>query len=312
MKLSELVAYRNALDKFKVSDIQLDSARQLSIILHEVESNQLQIANSTNTLKEDSNNITQAFTHFGNTLEEIKRQLSELIETHEKAYFAESYRMYDEEMCHETAQWILNRKMPISPTARSLIDTRIRSYSDWKYPGMVIRPALENFIQDMVSFDPLYIVDREHDLLAPALENFPIEYQRRLRPYYISESFDNEILGKIPDEQFGFCLAYNFFEFKPFEILKKYLTEIYTKLRPGGILAMTFNDCDRAHCVALVEAHFTCYTPGSMVRNLAETIGYEQVFNWHDNGNLTWLELKKPGKLSSIRGGQTLAKVMPK
>jgi SAM-dependent methyltransferase len=148
--------------------------------------------------------------------------------------------------------------------------------------------------------------------LIPAINKFPIEYQRRLRHYYARESLDGNILESIPENQFGVCLAFNFFEFKPFEILKKYLQEIYHKLKPGGVLIMSYNDCDRAHCVALVEAHFTCYTPGSMVKNFAESIGFEQLYHWNDRGNLTWLELRKPGTLSTLRGGQTLAKVVSK
>ena len=164
----------------------------------------------------------------------------------------------------------------------------------------------------MVSLDPLYLIDREHGLLVPTLERFTPEYQRRLRPYYIRENANFPILDKIPNGQFGFCLVYNFFEFKQLEILKIYLGEIYQKLRQGGILAMTFIDCDRAHCVALAESGFACYTPGSLVRELIRSLGYEIVFDWNDNGNLTWLELKKPGELDSIRGGQTLAKIVAK
>jgi hypothetical protein len=116
----------------------------------------------------------------------------------------------------------------------------------------------------------------------------------------------------LPDNQFGICVAFDFFNFKPFEIVKQYLIEIHEKLRPGGTLAMTFNDCDRAHCVALVEKNFCFYTPGTRVKATAKSIGYRQIFSWTDTGNLTWLELRKPGELESIRGGQTLAKIVNK
>jgi hypothetical protein len=108
------------------------------------------------------------------------------------------------------------------------------------------------------------------------------------------------------------CLAFNFFEFTSIEVLEQYLKNIFNKLRPGGILAMTFNDCDRAHCVALVEKNFCFYTPGQRVKATAKSIGYRQIFSWTDMGNLTWLELRKPGELESIRGGQTLAKIVNK
>ena len=164
----------------------------------------------------------------------------------------------------------------------------------------------------MVGLDPLYLVDTHYDLLTPCMEKYPEAYQRRLRPYVINERATVPILHKIPDNQFGACLVYNFFNFRPLEVIKRYLEEILQKLRPGGTLIMTINDCDRDKGVMLVEQHYTCYTPGYLIINLAQSLGYELVIKWHDDGPSTWIELKRPGDLTSLRGGQTLAKIMPK
>jgi hypothetical protein len=75
---------------------------------------------------------------------------------------------------------------------------------------------------------------------------------------------------------------------------------------------MTFNDCDRVAAVELVENYYSCYTPGYLVRELASSIGYEIAFEWHDNHAVTWLEIRRPGQLSSLKGGQTLAKIVEK
>jgi predicted methyltransferase len=42
--------------------------------------------------------------------------------------------------------------------------------------------------------------------------------------------------SKLPDAQFGLVFAYNYFNFRPFEMMKKYFAEIYQKLKPGGML----------------------------------------------------------------------------
>ena len=107
-------------------------------------------------------------------------------------------------------------------------------------------------------------------------------------------------------------MAYNYFDHRPFEIIQKYLTEIYTKIRPGGALLMTFNDCDRWPAVVAAERNIMCYTPGWMVRDWAQSLGFTIEFDWNENGTWSWLELRKPGKFQSVRGGQTLAKIMPK
>jgi SAM-dependent methyltransferase len=177
---------------------------------------------------------------------------------------------------------------------------------------MIIRPGTETYIQDLVASDPLYLVDESHDLLAPAMELFNEQYQNRLRPYTIDERNSESILSKLPNGQFGLCLAYNFFEFKPLEIVRKYMTEVYQKLKPGGTFIITFNDCSRDKAVMLAEQRYACYTPGGLIKELAANIGYVQKFSWDNDGPTTWLELKKPGTLTSLRGGQTLAKIINK
>jgi SAM-dependent methyltransferase len=158
----------------------------------------------------------------------------------------------------------------------------------------------------------LYLVDESHDLLQPAVSQFNEQYQQRLRTYAINERSGEEILGGLPNGQFGLVLAYNFFNFRPFEVIRTYLAEIYQKLRPGGMLAMTFNDCDKTKGVMLVEQHFCCYTPGYLVRELAQSLGFQVAFSWSDQGPTTWVELQKPGNFVSLRGGQALAKIIPK
>jgi hypothetical protein len=177
---------------------------------------------------------------------------------------------------------------------------------------MIIRPGLETFVSDMVSFDPLYLVDQDQELLFPSILQFPEQYQRRLRPYVVNERDESlPILAQLPDNQFGMCLAYNFFNFKPLTVMEKWLGELYTKLRPGGRLMMTFNDCDNEKAVKLAENYYACYTPSRMVRDIALKHGYEIYFVWNDNLPSTWMELQKPGSLSSLRGGQALARAIP-
>jgi SAM-dependent methyltransferase len=197
---------------------------------------------------------------------------------------------------------------------RTIFRSRLRKYTDWKYSAMCIRPALEDFVDDMVACDPLYLIDLSHEHLLPALGRFNEKYQNRLRTYTVNEdlSHDNKILGRIPDNQFGLCFAFYYFNFRPIEYIKKWLTEIYQKLKPGGVLAMTFNDCDRSSAVLHVESMFCTYTPGYLIYELANTIGYEIEFVWHDNREITWVEFKKPGQLETLKGGQTLAKIVSK
>jgi SAM-dependent methyltransferase len=321
MKLSELVAYRNHLSGFDVNTIQYTARHKLEEIVYNVQNSVIQPRAFTQTLQEDQTRVITAFDHFSSTLVELISELDSMIETAEKTQYAESTRLYNEAVARygrldeptnkKVNQQILDRRMPMTADVQQMISNRIKSYVDWKYPGLIIRPGVETFISDLVALDPLYLVDYSTELLQPALSTFPEEYQRRLRVYE-QDPCSTNVLDTLPDNQFGMCLAFNFFEFTTLEVVEQYLRNIFNKLRPGGILAMTFNDCDRAHCVALVEKNFCFYTPGNRVKAIAKSIGYRQMFSWTDMGNLTWLELRKPGELESIRGGQTLAKIVNK
>ena len=104
----------------------------------------------------------------------------------------------------------------------------------------------------------------------------------------------------------------NFYHYKPIEIIKVYLAEIYNKLKPGGTVAFTFNNCDYASGVKLVERKFMCYTPGTLIMSWSNDIGYDLVQTYRIDSAFTWVELRKPGALSSLRGGQSLARIVAK
>jgi SAM-dependent methyltransferase len=91
----------------------------------------------------------------------------------------------------------------------------------------------------------------------------------------INDWKDTEILAAIPTNQFGLVFAYNYFNWKPIEIIERFLIEIYQKLRPGGALIFTYNECDNWYGVGAVENAWMCYTPGSRIQTIARNLGYK-------------------------------------
>ena len=304
-KLSELVNFKTQLDLMSTNALRDTNNLELDKITH-----LFSLENYNNLLDQRKLDIQKSFDAFELELEKLKDIVKQEISVLEKPEFQKSYILYEGEFGN-SAEYILNLRKHKIPNPE-LFQARLSRYIDWQHSAMIIRPGIENFIDSMVALDPLYLVDLSHDYLAPALSKFNSQYQNRLRTYTVKEDLDQEILGQIPNDQFALCFAYNYFNFRPFEILKKYLDEIYQKLTPGGVLVMTFNDCDRASAVQLVENFYCCYTPGYLVRDLAVSMGYEIEYSWNDPGPTTWLELKKPGRITSLKGGQTLAKVLPK
>jgi SAM-dependent methyltransferase len=212
----------------------------------------------------------------------------------------------------ETNEYILNRGLMIDADTSMVMQQHIKNYSDWRLPGMIIRPALESHIEYMVPMDPLYVVDQHQDLLKPAVEKWTSDYQRRLRQYVINDYTCQRPLQELPDNQFGLIFAYNFLNYKPIEVIERYLQDFFAKLRPGGVAMFTFNNCDLPQGMGLAEKHFMCYTPGRRVQQIADKIGFENVYDQRGPNNISWFEIKKPGEIYSLRGGQTLAKIVRK
>lgn len=311
MRLSDLVQLRNNLRDISQEDAAASVRSILAPILHMVETNQELLDESSMSLKDDLDQVLEKIRSFDQDLDKIFHSIDQSINDVQPTYFAESYLLYDKYMRKDSTELILNRRFSLTPSAQSYITARIQRHSNWKYPGMVIRPGLEGWEELLVGLDPLYLVDQTHDLLEPIRTKFTQDYQRRLRYYAINED-DEEILKHLPKGQMAFCLAYNFFGSKPLEVVRKYLSEIFAILRPGGTFGFTFVDGDRPGGARLVERNFVCYTPESMIRNLAESLGYEIGPLYHIDAANSWLEIQKPGELTGLRGGQSLAKIIEK
>ena len=73
---------------------------------------------------------------------------------------------------------------------------------------------------------------------------------------------------------------------------------------------MTYNNCDLANGVIRAEHCWMLYTPRRLIEKHAVDLGFELVTAHDGKGDVSWLELKKPGDLASLRGGQTLAKIL--
>jgi SAM-dependent methyltransferase len=285
-------------------------------VLHQVTSHEIQFYDVTDQLIDNLNTIQDSVEKFDQTLGELKISLKKMIGELEPSYLANSYQLYSESAGHDTAEYILDRRFALPEEQQAYVLARILPHSNWKFPGLILRPGLEPWTEKLVGLDPLYVIDESWALLEPTKAKFNSEYASRLRFYLVDEfrnqDQDQPLLKSLPDSQLSFCLAYNFFHYKPFELVKTYLKEIFEKLRPGGVVAFTFNNCDLPGAVELAERNFMCYTPGVLICQVAELIGFEVVEQKNLTAATTWLELCKPGELATLRGGQALAKIVAK
>ena len=311
MRLSEIVAHKNIIDHLTVSDIAENISLGLDSIVEIIKRAQLSVDEQLEDLDTSKFVIDNVLFNYENIIESIKVAALHAIENQEDAYFKQSKSLY-ENMRHEEIDYILARTKPIGNTTKDLIDARSKLYTDWKFPGMIIRPGHDPHVNNLVALDPLYVVDTHAELLLPAVNSFTTEYQARVRRYVIAEYTESPIFKDLPKNQFGFVFSHNYFQYKPIEILQDYITEMFELLRPGGVFGFTYNDCDFAHAVRLAEQHFHCYTPGRLIKQHALDQGFDIVFEYHGEDNVHWLELQRPGEKNSLRGGQSMAAIVSK
>ena len=310
MKLSQVVAYLNMLESSNMDPAYGNITDKLDDILHAVKNRDVQYHSTTAELDERLAEVKHSISKFDQSLQTLKQQLKNDVDRLAPEYYAESRKRYEQEMCFETVEHLINRKLSIEFNDYERLRNVIKTYTDWRLPGMVLGSRQETFVEDMVPMDPLYLVDHDKELLNAAMRPFTQEYQRRLRPYVINDWKDQEILAAIPTNQFGLVFAYNYFNWKPIEIIERFLIEIYQKLRPGGALIFTYNECDNWYGVGAVENAWMCYTPGSRIQTIARNLGYKIINQCTGAGDIAWFEMRKPGEIRSLRGGQVLARVI--
>jgi hypothetical protein len=199
---------------------------------------------------------------------------------------------------------------PMSDDDIELIAGRLNSFNDWKIPGLIIRPGVEDWIDRLVALDPLYLADLDTALLRPALQRYPKLYQQRLRQYTIRED-RSPMLDRLPKAQIGVVFCHDFFRMRTLDVMQKYISEIWDLLRPGGMFLFTYCDGDRSKTVELIERTSSCYTPRHQVLPMCIAQGFEILFEYASDLGWNYMELRRPGKISTLRGGQTLAKVRP-
>jgi len=312
MQLSELVAYRRNLDEITMQGGEEYIRRAVDPVVHSVINSVSPRTDHVSAVQQARATMLAGLQEFERALAGIKHDVDQEIEQHQPAYLARSYGLYEDMQKGDSTEHILDRRIQITDQIEDFVLGRIRRRDTWQHPALLLRPGLEPWIDHMVAFDPLYVADERIDLMIPAQSRFNEIYQNRVRWIAFTERDDEIMLAKVPDDQIGFCLAWNFFHYKPFEVIRHYLSEIYQKLRPGGIFAFSINDGDRPGGVANAERMWMCYTSGSMIAAVSQSMGFNLELKHEIDAAVTWIELVKPGHRASLRGGQALAKVIPK
>ena len=110
MKLSSIIAYRNQLESVSLDVIRGQAEHELSAINHVVASNESDIGFYKHRIEKRFSAVKDSFDQFDKVFAGLKSDLDLQIKKQEIAYYKESTRFYQDEMCWESNEYLLNRK----------------------------------------------------------------------------------------------------------------------------------------------------------------------------------------------------------
>jgi SAM-dependent methyltransferase/organic radical activating enzyme len=201
-----------------------------------------------------------------------------------------------------------NRKLPLLEETRQEIIALIHKYSNWKYPGLEIGPGDGIWTEYLVANEPLYLVDIHKEFLDSTKSKFNELFQNRLRAYITKETN----LDMLPQNQFGFVFSWNVFNYLTTDLIDQYLKEIFSTLRPGGVCMFSYNNAERVHCAKYVEQGYMSYMPKKLLTKLIHKHGFEIISLEDRNESISWVEIQKPGTLSTIKAHPVLGEIIQK
>ena len=311
MKLSRLITYKHMVDGLTVNHVHDQIETLLTHVSTDLNIQNIDFDNLKHKIDVNRELVLNKLQEIDTDLVTFKQRLQEFVTGIESPYYEKSRTIYQEGL-NDPADYVLDRhnfkKLLYQEDTREFFKSRVTMHSSWKWPAMEIRPCHGEITDSLIACDPLYLVDTHKDMFKHVKQKWTPEYQQRLRYYSVNET-DKRILHQLPAMQFGIVVAVDFFNFRPLELIKRYLEGIFNLLRPGGIAIFTYNNCDYPIGVDNFENSYYCYTPGREIKAMCEHIGFKVAASFDLENNVSWLEIQRPGTRTSLRGGQALGRI---
>lgn len=306
MKLSDLVSLKQdssvifSAEKTVTSLQELRNDLELLTKRYDLENEQLNVINDT--LRFVDNQIT-ALDVVNNQKSLMLSKLAQDIEQRTKKFFAANY---ETEFVYNTAAGIRqHRTLYIPKHASPMLISRIGANLDWRYATLEIGCRDGEFTTHLVAGDPLYVVDAHQEFLDSTLNKFNEGYQRRIRPYLIKD----HDFSSLPSSQFGFVFSWNHFNYLGLDTIKHCLQQVYQLLKPGGVMLFSYNNGDLPDSADYAEKYYMTYMPKTLLIPMCEMIGFDVIDSQDFTPAVSWIEIKKPGELTTVKAHQVLGTI---
>ena len=331
MKLINYVKYRNTLQTIVSSkDDDLDFMnirRQVFLELTNFNSklnlDNLDIKNIKQnmilTQQEIEKNLELLYSHLNRFIEELNKMIADLEPTYheiskEISLADQNKSLESKEHSYDYGHLFISspytEREPSVPK-KKFIGTMLKSVN-FKWPGLELGPVTGELTKNLVPLDPLYLADNIANRFSRIKKLWNSQYQRRLRYYVVDDNLEDP-LKDFPKNQLGFIVAVDWFNYKTQTVIERYVRSAFDILAPGGVMLFTYNNCNYPKAIDKVDKMHYTYTNGKTLKKFCESIGFKIISSYDGekeiNWAVSWLELKKPGKRTSLRGGQNLAAI---
>lgn len=318
MQLKNLVKYKNLIKDLDDEGLKKHINSKLSALLSDIKLHEFDSDNLKEKMQGNHLKVLENLEDLSDNLNKFRTDLQNTIETLEQPYYQKSEIIYKEnQLMHpeiRRSRLRANNLINNDESRQLLVDT-VDTYISSQYPTLQLSPGYGDVTKHILAGTPLYIVDDDQIMLEQFQGEFFNDTMIRRTNFYVMNDKDDDPLLGLPKEQIGFCVIIDYFNFKTVDIIRKYLQSLYNIMRAGGVVIFTFNNCDYPKGIDKVDEMYYCYTTESEMQTMCKELGFKIIklvardYDERNNG-ISWLEIKKPGELSTIRAGQGLAQIM--
>ena len=315
-KLQDIVRYRAMVDSIDMDTIRRDINNTLSSVCNDLAINNFDTESLKDRMLHSQLKVLNNLEDMALDLNTFKEEINKHVKQIETPYYEKSKEIYKKRTLMspmDKLSQLKNKDLLFHEDTTKLLINAITIKISNQYACCQLAPGYGNITKHLVHGTPLYIVEEDKEASVVNTDFFNQIMTNRIAWYEMNDA-DEEILAVLPQEQIGCFVVIDYFNFKSEDIIEKYLKSIYNCLRPGGTVIFTFNNCDYPNAIDKVDEMYYCYTTGTQMKKICSSIGFEIQkltaigYDELDNG-ISWLEIKKPGELSTIRSAQGLAEI---
>lgn len=281
MNLLEYIKEKKLFDSIRIDDIQSN----YKTVKDTLKKTNIEIDNNV------INKFEEHIDTFNSAIDLGRKKLQdEFYSNIQPKAMSESYNVYDNRKFRVYKE-IDNKEW--DEELQNIILGQIKKYINFQYPGLEITPRSKIWTKNITGMDPLFIASKDLDVVDKVTSQFVPVYKRRIRVYH----YEDTDFSLLPQNTFGFIFSWSYFEHLPYDIIDKYLANVYDLLLPGGTMLLSYADCLLEKTAKQFNNNNYCYMTKELLEGVANKNGLDLIEDHCYQFRNSWALLRKAGEL---------------